>query len=197
MLPASLEPEEGRFRVVYTGGFFAHQSPRAFCEALGKLESAGVRLEAIFAGTEQAVVHAEAERAGVTGIVRTVGYLASRDACALQHSADALLLLLADRPGSEDVYPGKIFQYLGAGRPILAMVPEGAAADLVRKTGGGVVVGPRDASSAARELLAIARAKQAGRPVPGASPEVLTSYTRREIARRFATLLEEVAPCPS
>ncbi len=197
MLPASLEPEEGRFRVVYTGGFFAHQSPRAFCEALGKLESAGVRLEAIFAGTEQAVVHAEAERAGVSGVVRTVGYLASRDACALQHSADALLLLLADRPGSEDVYPGKIFQYLGAGRPILAMVPEGAAADLVRKTGGGIVVGPSDASSAARALIEMVRAKEAGQRIPGASPELLTCFTRREIARRFATLLEEVAPCPS
>jgi len=156
-----------------------------------------VRLEAIFAGTQQSVVHAEAERAGVTGIVRTVGYLASRDACALQRSADALLLLMADRPGSEDVYPGKIFQYLGAGRPILAMVPEGAAADLVRKTGGGIVVGPSDAPSAARALIEMVRAKEAGRPVPGASPEVLIPYTRREIARRFATLLEEVAPCPS
>ena len=39
---------------------------------------------------------------------------------------------------------GKVFEYLAAERPILAAVPpDGAAAELIRETGAGVVVGAR------------------------------------------------------
>jgi glycosyltransferase involved in cell wall biosynthesis len=48
---------------------------------------------------------------------------------------------------------GKIFEYLAAERPILAAVPpDGAAAQLVRDTGAGVVV-PSDDVDALREAL--------------------------------------------
>jgi glycosyltransferase involved in cell wall biosynthesis len=43
------------------------------------------------------------------------------------------------------VLSGKVFEYLAAGRPILAAVPpDGAAAALIRETGAGVVVAPDD-----------------------------------------------------
>ena len=40
---------------------------------------------------------------------------------------------------------GKVFEYLAAERPILAAVPpDGAAAELIRETGAGVVAAPDD-----------------------------------------------------
>jgi glycosyltransferase involved in cell wall biosynthesis len=149
--------------------------------------------EAIFAGTEQAEVRSEAARAGVSDLVRTVGYLPLRSTCALQRSADALLLCIQGGAESSGVLTGKIFQYLGAGRPVLALVPEGSAADLVRKTQAGCVVEPRDVEGTLRAIQALAREKRSGKPLRGAAPETLAPYTRRAGAERFAALLSEVA----
>ena len=188
-------PRPGRFTVVYTGGFLNHDPPRVFFESLAACARAGgPPLEAIFAGTQQAEIRAEAERAGVADRVRLVGYLPAREACALMRAADATLLLLRDHPGAAGVLSGKIFQYLGSGRPILALAPEGAAADLVRKTGAGIVLSPGDAPGAARVLHAWARAKAEGKPVEGANREATAPYTRRRAAERFAGILNDLGP---
>ena len=61
------------------------------------------------------------------------------------------------------VLSGKVFEYLAAERPILAVVPpDGAAADLIRETGAGVVVAPDDIDGIERELVAMRDRWRAG-----------------------------------
>ena len=49
---------------------------------------------------------------------------------------------------------GKVFEYIAAGRPILAVVPpDGAAAQLIRETGAGVVVAPDDVDAIKAALV--------------------------------------------
>jgi glycosyltransferase involved in cell wall biosynthesis len=56
------------------------------------------------------------------------------------HQATILLLLIGDYPHGESVMTGKIFEYLRAGRPILAVVPpNGIAAEVIRETNSGFV----------------------------------------------------------
>jgi glycosyltransferase involved in cell wall biosynthesis len=197
-LPEELAVRRGVLRMVYTGGWLGGGSPRTFLLALARYAFMAARdgkwpsVEAIFAGTEQALVRSEADRAGVSSYVRTVGYLPIRSACALQQSADALLLTVQEGPAYTGIVSGKIFQYLGAGRPVLALVPEGSAADLVRKTGAGFVLAPRDVDGTFRAIRAMARDKCDGKPFRGAEPETLAPYTRRVVAMRFAALLSEV-----
>ena len=68
--------------------------------------------------------------------------------------APALLLLIPDAGGrGKGVLSGKVFEYIAAGRPVLAAVPpDGAAADLIRETGAGVVVAPDDVDGLRRAL---------------------------------------------
>ena len=75
-----------------------------------------------------------------------VDYLPRADSLRFQRDSEALLLLVPDAGGrGRGVLSGKVFEYIAAGRPILAVVPpDGAAADLVRETGSGVVVAPDD-----------------------------------------------------
>jgi sirohydrochlorin ferrochelatase len=48
---------------------------------------------------------------------------------------------------------GKVFEYLGAGRPVVALVPpNGAAARLLRDTGAGIIVASDDVEGAAAAL---------------------------------------------
>lgn len=194
-VPPSLEPHEDVFRVVYTGGWLDDRSPRVFFDALARyLASAGPSpIEVIIAGTEQSGVREEAARAGVLPWVRLAGHLLARETCALQRSADALLLVL-DAPGYRETrIPGKTYQYLASGRPILALTQEGILSDLLRKTGGALIASPRDPAQVALALSRMARAWASGAPLPGADTAQLAPYTRRSIAERFATLLTEVA----
>jgi len=69
-----------------------------------------------------------------------------RTSLALQRDSDALLLLIPEAGGrGRGILSGKVFEYLAAERPILALVPpDGAAAKLIRDTNAGIVAGPDD-----------------------------------------------------
>jgi hypothetical protein len=47
--------------------------------------------------------------------------------------ADILLLTFSDLPGAERVIPGKVFEYMASGNRILAIIPDGAAKDILVK----------------------------------------------------------------
>ena len=82
---------------------------------------------------------------GLDDRVELIPYLPRHEALALQRDSDALLLLVPTGEGrGRFVVTTKIFEYLAAGRPILAAVPEdGAAAALLRETGPGWSRRPR------------------------------------------------------
>ncbi|MCY6370500.1 glycosyltransferase [Clostridium ganghwense] len=56
--------------------------------------------------------------------------------------ANALLLLIHEGRGTEGIYTGKIFEYIRAGKPIIALVPDGVARELILKTNTGFIAYP-------------------------------------------------------
>jgi len=72
--------------------------------------------------------------------------------------ADADLFLVSLTPNIRyPVIPSKIGDAMAAGRPILAALPEGDAADLIRDSGAGVVVPPAYGTRMAEAIIAIAK----------------------------------------
>ena len=69
--------------------------------------------------------------------VRTHGYLGHAASVELVRGADLLFCPMHDLPrgGSALIVPGKTYEYLAAGRPILAAMPPGDARELVRASG--------------------------------------------------------------
>lgn len=73
--------------------------------------------------------------------VEIVSYLPHEQVIREMCAATVLMLLIGEYPHNEAVMTGKIFEYLRAGRPILAVVPpDGVAAEVIRQTHSGVVV---------------------------------------------------------
>ena len=64
--------------------------------------------------------------AGLWGVVEITGYVSHQQSIGYVLGADILLLMIAPDPGSEGVLTGKVFEYLAAARPILALTPPGA-----------------------------------------------------------------------
>ena len=88
-----------------------------------------------------------------------------------------------------------MFEYLAAERPILAVVPpDGAAAELIREAGAGVVVAPDDVDGIAAALRDLHARWRAG-TLDGAplSEEWRTKVSRRTRVEDLARLLERLA----
>jgi glycosyltransferase involved in cell wall biosynthesis len=69
------------------------------------------------------------------------GYVSHKEAIAYQRKAQVLLLLIPNVTKSEGILTGKLFEYLTAKRPILAMGPEtGDLSEILKNTSSGVVV---------------------------------------------------------
>ncbi|MFN8548429.1 MAG: glycosyltransferase [Candidatus Eisenbacteria bacterium] len=105
-----------------------------------------------------------------------------------------ILLLMEDpSPRGALILPGKIFEYLRAGRPILALVaPSGAAAHLVRSLDAGLVADPTRPEEIASALEALLRRTEAAGSKclairPGAS---VARFERRSITRQLASILD-------
>ena len=99
-----------------------------------------------------------------------------------------LLLLLAE--GLTLQIPGKTYEYLRAGRPILALTSEGALADLLRRTGGAWVVHPKDESGISEAVLQAYRGWENGFASPRANQAMVGGFDRRLLAGQFAKLFE-------
>jgi glycosyltransferase involved in cell wall biosynthesis len=180
-----LDPE--RVSLVYTGRFGTYgRDPRPLIEALARLagddpESAR-RLELVVAGPitedEASLLSRDVSPAR---IVRA-GSLDRQRALALQREADALLLLA--QPTRSQLLNIKLFEYLAAGRPILALAAGTEAGRIVAELGGEVV----RADDPAAIATALRRVSEGGleRPPAGA----VAPYTYPAPAERMAAAVE-------
>jgi glycosyltransferase involved in cell wall biosynthesis len=151
-----------RLRITHAGHFHGKRDPKPFLRALA--DSGLDDVVARFAGDFRAADREYAESLGLGDRIEVLGEVSRRRSLDLQRDSEALLLLIPRSGGREKgVLTGKIFEYLAAERPILAAVPpDGAAAELVRDTGAGVVVASDDVDAMREALLDLHRRWKAG-----------------------------------
>ena len=180
-----------RFRITHAGSFFGQRSPRPFLSALARVDGVVARFVGEFRAADREWA------AGITDRNELVPYASHRRALALERDSEALLLLIPDAGGrGKGILSGKVFEYLAAGRPILAVVPpDGAAASLIAQTGTGVVVAPDDVDGMERELVALRDRFNAGTlAATSLSEEWRSRLSRRSRVEEFAELLHGMEP---
>ena len=168
--------------LAHTGRMASSQrSPEPLLEALRVLRrrGAGERLELVFAGPLTSEERALLEAPDLAGAVRHVGNLDRDATLRLQREADGLLLLTAGTRRGEAT--GKLFEYLGAERPILVLGEDTEAARIVGAAGVGVAAPSADPEAIAAALERLPES------VPAAAPR---AYSYPELAWRYAELVE-------
>jgi glycosyltransferase involved in cell wall biosynthesis len=128
-----------------------------------------------------------AEQLGITDRIRERGYVDHHAAVTAMKSADVLFVPLHGLPEGEKslVVPGKLYEVLASGRPVLACVPPGDAARLVELTGAGAVCRPDDVGAIASALAGMIRRWRDGRPTAGAPARLMTPLTRESLSKRL------------
>lgn len=153
-------------------------------EALERLDAPGVEL------------HLVGQASNDTGspIVRARGYLPHSEAVGLIRGADLLFLPMHDLPpGTRSrIVPGKTYEYLASGRPILAAVPDGDARDLLATAGTAFLTRPRDVESMMAVVGDLVERKRRGEPPPALREDAVAPYERRRLTGRLAELFDDV-----
>ena len=183
-----------RFRLTHAGSFFGKRDPKPFLRALAEsgLEDVTVRFVGDFRPGDREFL----ETLGLGDRVELIEYVPRRESLRLQRDSDALLLLIPDAGGrGRGVLSGKVFEYLAAERPVLAVVPtDGAAAELVRETGAGLVAGPDDVPGIRDALVELhARWRAGGLNGTPLSPEWRDKLSRASRVEELDELLEGMA----
>ncbi|MEJ2147333.1 MAG: glycosyltransferase [Acidobacteriota bacterium] len=137
------------------------------------------------------------EESGLQDQVFCPGYLSHSEAVAYMRSADLLFLPMHNLSQGQraTIIPGKTFEYIASGCPILGAVPDGDARDLLTGMDRAFVTRPDDVQGMAAILLQRIEAWQAAgrrpeaRPVP---PDVL-QYERQEQVERIACRLNDIS----
>lgn len=135
------------------------------------------------------------EESGVADAVEFTGYLSHGESVRAIREADALFLPLHGLPRGcrSRIVPGKAYEYIATGRPILGALPEGDAAEIIEATGRGFVADPCDDESLAAAITALHARWKAGafnRSVQG--PNV-AGYERGVLAASLASFLQSIA----
>jgi hypothetical protein len=108
--------------------------------------------------------------------------------------SDLLLFVLPAYPSGAAVrVRSKTYNYLRAGRPILAPIPDGAAAELLTRSGAATVVPPDDDDAIHGSLRAAVDEWRRGRVQPKTDWTFVRQYGRRDLARQFAAVLDATA----
>jgi glycosyltransferase involved in cell wall biosynthesis len=182
------------FRLTHAGSFFGRRDPGPFLRALAAsgLEDVTVRFVGDFRPRDRELV----DELGLGDRVELLAYVPRRRSLELQRESEALLLLIPEAGGrGRGVLSGKVFEYLAAERPILAVVPaDGAAARLIRDTDAGVVAAPDD-EEAIRAALVDLHARWRAGTLNGTplSPEWRERLSRGRRSEQLADLLKVLA----
>jgi glycosyltransferase involved in cell wall biosynthesis len=156
------------------------------------------RIELCFAGGFGKANRRHVERLGLGHVVSVQGYLAHDRSVRLLMDCDVLFLPMVSPCDGQRSYnlSGKVFEYLAAGKPILAAVPEGDARDLIRRARAGWCVDPRDVESLRNHLRALVEQKLSGSTGSAPDREYVARFERRELTRQLAALLDSLTAAP-
>ncbi|MFK7923301.1 MAG: glycosyltransferase [Bacteroidia bacterium] len=192
----SISGEPGpKFSFNHIGYLNADRNPALLWQAFGELcqEVPGMKddLKLRFIGKTDQVLFQHLEKNGLMDMVERIDYIPHSEVLPTLLSSQVLLLLLNNTRNVMGVIPGKIYEYLAAGRPVLAIGPEeGDSARILTETGAGIVCNFEDFEKMKREIFKLYRAfKKGSLSVEEADIE---RFTRKHNAGLIGGILDEI-----
>ena len=188
-----------KFTITYTGTLYqGKRDPSKLFKAINELISENKidknDINIRFYGKQEDWLYKDIEKYNLKDVTNYYGFVSRNLVVTKQRESQLLLLLLWDNPKESGVYTGKIFEYLAAQRPIIAIGPSvgGVVKDLLEETGVGIY------TSSIQELKEYLlqcyfEYKAKGRVLYNGRRGQIEKYSQREMARTFARCMDELS----
>ena len=187
------------FILTYVGSlYWPHQNPEPLFVALADLEKRSktaldrVRFQLRFIGTAPRVIESLARRYAVESRVVILPRVPHPKSLAYQKSS-AALLYFGWHKATEGFIGAKLFEYLGAGRPLLAIGPSGGADSKVLSDCGRQQLTEDSGEIIAQLKLWLDEFMRTGRLAERVDASAALPFTRKAQTEKLAALLDEGA----
>ena len=191
-VPAGFSPKEkveGKLHLVYSGVIDGIRNPIPLMEALKSEFQHGIEeVKWTFVGkvSEQVQTYVK-EDAWLSERIHFAGYVSHSEVFGFYAKADVLVLILTDTKNAQGNIPGKLFEYLATGVPVLALGdPEGDSAKILKDAGAGQVIAHTDAASIKAQLRTLMDSS-----LKKVDPKDLEKYSRQHLSHQLARILDE------
>lgn len=188
---------DDRFTVTYAGSMYGLRNPDAFLRAVESLvhrdEVDPKRIRLRFIGRFGEEVMEMFRQSDLGSAIEVDGYMPHAESIRQLLLSDALLLVVDEVAESNEVVPGKVYEYIGSRRPVIAVAPERSAiADLIAETRSGYVAHQSNIGGIAEAFLKLYRDHETGARALVPDEEAIDRYERRNVTRELAQLLDEI-----
>jgi glycosyltransferase involved in cell wall biosynthesis len=185
----------------YVGNFYGDRTPAPLFEALAQIQHenpellSNVHIELV-GSIPARMLKTQAYRVLPKTLVKTISTVSYLESLELMAESDLLLIIDAPNRGVSVFLPSKLIDYIGAGKPIIGIVPRGASSTLIQRL-GGAAADPSDSAAIRRMLtqaiaLCVARRK-ARVATPWGDPTVREQYLIEKIAQDFFKIVHEAS----
>lgn len=186
------EPDEA-FTMAHIGSLLSGRNPTVLWESLMELvsedESFAQKFKLKLAGAVSDEVLNSIKSYGLNAYLDLAGYVSHEQALRLQRSSQVLLLIEIDSRETEVIIPGKLFEYMAAERPILAIGPKDwDVQNIIEETKTGYIFGYSDKDKIKRAIRELYKKYQQGSLKTESIG--LERYSRRYLTEKLASLLK-------
>lgn len=191
---------QGIFTIAYVGALYAHHKDvfESFCKGLAKAVNQhpklGENIQIVIVGRCELEIMPIIEKYNLKEKIFLKGYLPHKECLRYTMGANLLLLLIKEIAPSENTtitIPGKIFEYLASGNPIMMIGPQGDAGDIIKYSNAGIVIAPNDVDSIASELIRYFQLFTSGHLRKQMHQEIM-QFERKELTKKLARELENI-----
>ena len=184
-----------KFTLTHIGLMNADRNPSMLWEVLKELVkenqdfSNDFRLKLI--GKVDACVVREITKTKLSKYVRIIDYMSHNQVIEYQRRSQVLLLIVNNVPSAKGIITGKIYEYLMAKRPILAIAPSsGDLKDIINSTHSGVVVDFEDRDSLKNTILELYSKFKKGKLT--VESRNIRQYHRKELTEKVSEIIKDL-----
>ena len=183
---------DDKFTISHIGSLLTDRNPEKLWKVLAELVDEKVafkdHLQIQLVGLVGKEVIAAITKNGLSSFTKELGYISHDEVVQLQPKSQVLLLLEIDSQETKGIIPGKLFEYLNAKRPILAIGPKDwEAAKIVKETNSGIGLVANDEIALKNVLLEWFKLFQKGALVSNSSG--IEKYSRKELTNQLANFI--------
>jgi len=177
-----------KFTISYFGNITGERNPAIVLQALNYLTEFVSNLQLDFWGNVSRDVQAELLAADKNHLIVFHDYISHEQVLQEMIDSDLLLLIINNVPDNKGILTGKIYEYLGAGVPVLGIGPiAGEAAEILQKTNAGQMFDYKDENSIKDFIARIYENRLKGRTADHSA--AVGSFSRQELTKELAEIL--------
>lgn len=192
--PAVTSKKNQRFTITYTGSMYGRRTPESFLRAVEHLLQSGEiphqEINLRFIGRFGAEIVTMFEEFPWKESLTIVGYKPHEESIRELLLSDALLLVVDEAKESAEIVPGKVYEYIGSYKPVIAVAPtDGAVAALLRETQAGRTAQQNDIPTLTSIIRDYYLDWKQGTRIFAPNTDAVLRYERKNATRQLASLL--------